>query len=150
MPLRVLDLNETRNRFRLAVSGSSELQDKYQAAFRAVLLGLPCPRPSSSLDIDSWPQPSDHQGGRFLLITHSGSGLCQLPGLPGVDEQPNRPLDHHHFVMPPRDTMAGNGFYKYRCKYFISHGCDNWVWVAKAPCATCLVSKDDLPFCSNE
>ncbi|KAF4507188.1 hypothetical protein G6O67_005853 [Ophiocordyceps sinensis] len=34
--------------------------------------------------------------------------------------------------------MAGNGFYKYRCKYFISHGCDNWVWVAKAPCATCL------------
>ncbi|PNY26117.1 Uncharacterized protein TCAP_03953 [Tolypocladium capitatum] len=34
--------------------------------------------------------------------------------------------------------MGGNGFYKYRCKYFMSHNCLNWVWVANSPCASCL------------
>ncbi|KND94578.1 hypothetical protein TOPH_01232 [Tolypocladium ophioglossoides CBS 100239] len=34
--------------------------------------------------------------------------------------------------------MGGNGFYKYRCKFFISHNCPNWVWVANSPCASCL------------
>ncbi|GJN74495.1 hypothetical protein JDV02_006043 [Purpureocillium takamizusanense] len=34
--------------------------------------------------------------------------------------------------------MGGNGFYKYRCKYFMSHNCPNWVWVANSPCASCL------------
>ena len=32
------------------------------------------------------------------------------------------------------------GFYKYRCKYFYSHNCKNWVWVHDTPCSTCLVS----------
>lgn len=36
--------------------------------------------------------------------------------------------------------MSG-GFYKYRCKYFYTHNCQNWVWVNNAPCATCLVSR---------
>ncbi|QUC16532.1 uncharacterized protein UV8b_00773 [Ustilaginoidea virens] len=39
--------------------------------------------------------------------------------------------------------MSG-GFYKYRCKYFYTHNCENWVWVNNAPCATCLaVGRDD-------
>lgn len=37
--------------------------------------------------------------------------------------------------------MSGaGGFYKYRCKYFYTHNCPNWVWVNNAPCASCLVS----------
>lgn len=37
--------------------------------------------------------------------------------------------------------MSGSGgFYKYRCKYFYTHNCANWVWVNNTPCATCLVS----------
>lgn len=40
--------------------------------------------------------------------------------------------------------MSG-GFYKYRCKYFYTHNCTNWVYVNNAPCAKCLVSSR-LPF----
>lgn len=36
--------------------------------------------------------------------------------------------------------MSGSGgFYKYRCKYFYTHNCTNWVYVNNAPCANCLV-----------
>ncbi|CAH0034977.1 unnamed protein product [Clonostachys rhizophaga] len=38
--------------------------------------------------------------------------------------------------------MSG-GFYKYRCKYFYSHNCTNWVWVNNAPCASCLAEGRD-------
>lgn len=35
--------------------------------------------------------------------------------------------------------MSGSGgYYKYRCKYFFTHNCPNWVWVHNAPCASCL------------
>ncbi|KAK3371242.1 hypothetical protein B0T24DRAFT_628211, partial [Lasiosphaeria ovina] len=35
--------------------------------------------------------------------------------------------------------MSGSGgFYKYRCKYFLSNNCQNWVWVNYAACAVCL------------
>ncbi|KAK0651521.1 hypothetical protein B0T16DRAFT_320872 [Cercophora newfieldiana] len=35
--------------------------------------------------------------------------------------------------------MSGSGgFYKYRCKYFYSHNCTNWVYVNGAPCAMCV------------
>ncbi|OAR05846.1 hypothetical protein LLEC1_07537 [Akanthomyces lecanii] len=37
-------------------------------------------------------------------------------------------------------SSPGGGFYKYRCKYFLSHDCKNWVWVNDTPCSTCLVS----------
>lgn len=37
--------------------------------------------------------------------------------------------------------MSGSGgYYKYRCKYFLTHNCPNWVWVNNATCASCLVS----------
>ncbi|KFA63806.1 hypothetical protein S40285_09948 [Stachybotrys chlorohalonatus IBT 40285] len=38
--------------------------------------------------------------------------------------------------------MSG-GFYRYRCKYFFSHNCPNWVWVNNSPCATCLAEGRD-------
>jgi len=40
--------------------------------------------------------------------------------------------------------MSGSGgFYKYRCRYFLSHNCPNWVWVHNAPCAACLAEGRD-------
>ena len=37
--------------------------------------------------------------------------------------------------------MSGSGgYYKYRCKYWLTYNCPNWVWVNNAPCAHCLVS----------
>ncbi|KAK0740699.1 hypothetical protein B0T18DRAFT_214461 [Schizothecium vesticola] len=34
--------------------------------------------------------------------------------------------------------MSGSGgFYKYRCKYFLTHNCPHWVYVNGAPCAYC-------------
>lgn len=40
--------------------------------------------------------------------------------------------------------MSGSGgFYKYRCKYFYSHNCQNWVWVNGSPCASCLAEGRD-------
>lgn len=42
--------------------------------------------------------------------------------------------------------MSGSGgFYKYRCKYFYTHNCNNWVYVNNAPCANCLVSARPPP-----
>ncbi|OAA46329.1 hypothetical protein NOR_03082 [Metarhizium rileyi] len=42
--------------------------------------------------------------------------------------------------------MSG-GFYKYRCKYFYTHNCQNWVWINNAPCATCMAEgRDDEEF----
>ncbi|KAI1327650.1 hypothetical protein F5Y16DRAFT_189841 [Xylariaceae sp. FL0255] len=32
---------------------------------------------------------------------------------------------------------GGGGFYKYRCKYFYTHDCPNWVYVNNTACATC-------------
>ena len=41
-------------------------------------------------------------------------------------------------------TMSGTGgYFKYRCKYWLTYNCPNWVWVNNAPCAHCLVR----PFC---
>lgn len=45
--------------------------------------------------------------------------------------------------------MSGSGgYYKYRCKYWLTYNCPNWVWVNNAPCAHCLVSLHllGLPF----
>lgn len=40
--------------------------------------------------------------------------------------------------------MSGSGgYYKYRCKYFFTHNCANWVWVHNAPCAHCLADGRD-------
>ncbi|KAK0705170.1 hypothetical protein B0H67DRAFT_497569 [Lasiosphaeris hirsuta] len=35
--------------------------------------------------------------------------------------------------------MSGSGgFYKYRCKYFLTHNCTNWVYVNLSACAYCV------------
>jgi hypothetical protein len=36
--------------------------------------------------------------------------------------------------------MSGSGgFYKYRCKYFYTYNCPNWVYCNGHACAMCLV-----------
>ena len=38
--------------------------------------------------------------------------------------------------------MSGSGgYYKYRCKYFYTHNCTNWVYINKTACANCAVSQ---------
>ncbi|KAF3766555.1 hypothetical protein M406DRAFT_351544 [Cryphonectria parasitica EP155] len=42
--------------------------------------------------------------------------------------------------------MSGSGsggFYKYRCKYFYTHNCSNWVYVHNSACANCLAEGRD-------
>jgi len=40
--------------------------------------------------------------------------------------------------------MSGSGgYYKYRCKYWLTYNCPNWVWVNNAPCAYCLADGRD-------
>lgn len=34
---------------------------------------------------------------------------------------------------------GGNGYYKHRCKYYYTHNCENWIWVANTACSTCIV-----------
>ncbi|QSZ35934.1 hypothetical protein DSL72_007056 [Monilinia vaccinii-corymbosi] len=38
---------------------------------------------------------------------------------------------------------SGGGYYKYRCKYWLTYNCPHWVWVNNAPCAHCLASGRD-------
>lgn len=40
--------------------------------------------------------------------------------------------------------MSGQGgYYKYRCKYWLTFNCPHWVWVNNAPCAHCLADGRD-------
>jgi len=40
--------------------------------------------------------------------------------------------------------MSGSGgYYKYRCKYWLTYNCPYWVWVNNAPCAHCLAEGRD-------
>ncbi|KAK3317188.1 hypothetical protein B0T19DRAFT_446164 [Cercophora scortea] len=37
--------------------------------------------------------------------------------------------------------MSGSGgFNKYRCKFFLTHNCNNWVWVNGGECAMCMAN----------
>ncbi|KAB8294113.1 hypothetical protein EYC80_009563 [Monilinia laxa] len=38
---------------------------------------------------------------------------------------------------------SGGGYYKYRCKYWLTYNCPHWVWVNNAPCAHCLADGRD-------
>ncbi|KAH6656698.1 hypothetical protein BKA67DRAFT_642804 [Truncatella angustata] len=40
-------------------------------------------------------------------------------------------------------SSGGGGFYKYRCKYFYTHNCPNWVYVNNSPCPTCCAEGRD-------
>ncbi|RYP57208.1 hypothetical protein DL770_010718 [Monosporascus sp. CRB-9-2] len=41
--------------------------------------------------------------------------------------------------------MSGSGgFYKYRCKYFYTHNCNNWVYINHTPCANCCAEGRDV------
>ncbi|KAI1209250.1 uncharacterized protein F4807DRAFT_460941 [Annulohypoxylon truncatum] len=40
-------------------------------------------------------------------------------------------------------TTSSGGYYKYRCKYFLSHNCNNWVYVNGSPCANCCAEGRD-------
>ncbi|XXG97412.1 hypothetical protein Hte_003713 [Hypoxylon texense] len=41
--------------------------------------------------------------------------------------------------------MSGSGgFYRYRCKYFYTHNCPNWVYVNNSPCANCCAEGRDV------
>lgn len=33
----------------------------------------------------------------------------------------------------------GGGYYKYRCKNWLTYNCEEWVWVNGAACVNCLV-----------
>jgi len=35
---------------------------------------------------------------------------------------------------------ASSGYFRYRCRNFYTHNCDNWVWVRNTACAECVVS----------
>ncbi|KAI1817619.1 hypothetical protein GGS20DRAFT_582339 [Poronia punctata] len=35
---------------------------------------------------------------------------------------------------------GGGGFYRFRCKYFYTHDCPNWVYVNHTACAHCTAS----------
>ncbi|KAI1471162.1 uncharacterized protein F4812DRAFT_168273 [Daldinia caldariorum] len=47
--------------------------------------------------------------------------------------------------------MSGSGgFYKYRCKYFYTHNCPNWVYVNNSPCANCCAEGRDVDGVASE
>ncbi|KAI2632689.1 hypothetical protein GGS26DRAFT_591126 [Hypomontagnella submonticulosa] len=47
--------------------------------------------------------------------------------------------------------MSGSGgFYKYRCKYFYTHNCPNWVYVNNSPCANCCAEGRDVDGATSE
>ncbi|KAG0641449.1 hypothetical protein HOY80DRAFT_1135259 [Tuber brumale] len=39
--------------------------------------------------------------------------------------------------------MSGSGFYKFRCKYWLTYNCRQWVWVNNSACAECVAAGRD-------
>lgn len=39
----------------------------------------------------------------------------------------------------PGTMSDGGGYYKYRCKYFLTYNCQNWVYSTDTACAACSV-----------
>ncbi|KAI0198844.1 hypothetical protein F4808DRAFT_434692 [Astrocystis sublimbata] len=39
---------------------------------------------------------------------------------------------------------GGGGFYKFRCKYFLTYNCPNWVYVNNTACASCSAQGREL------
>ncbi|KAI5837189.1 hypothetical protein DFP73DRAFT_569297 [Morchella snyderi] len=39
--------------------------------------------------------------------------------------------------------MSGSGFYRFRCKNFLTYNCENWVWVNHSACAQCVAAGRD-------
>ncbi|PSR80031.1 hypothetical protein BD289DRAFT_441544 [Coniella lustricola] len=40
-------------------------------------------------------------------------------------------------------ASGSGGFNKYRCKYFFTYNCQNWVYVSSSACANCLADGRD-------
>ncbi|KAI1498620.1 hypothetical protein F5X99DRAFT_392879 [Biscogniauxia marginata] len=41
--------------------------------------------------------------------------------------------------------MSGSGgFFRYRCKYFYTHNCPNWVYVNNTPCQSCAAEGREI------
>ncbi|KAI5849185.1 hypothetical protein BZA05DRAFT_402483 [Tricharina praecox] len=40
-------------------------------------------------------------------------------------------------------SEASSGYFRYRCKNFYTHNCDNWVWVNNTACAECVAAGRD-------
>ncbi|KAH8677597.1 hypothetical protein BX600DRAFT_132121 [Xylariales sp. PMI_506] len=38
---------------------------------------------------------------------------------------------------------GGGGYFRYRCKYFYTHNCPNWVYVNNSPCSSCCAEGRD-------
>jgi len=71
----------------------------------------------------------------------SGQSTYTLTTSPNLTPKPD-PVDDSLTDLP---TMSGTGgFYKYRCKYFYTYNCPNWVYCNGHACAMCLVNPHHL------
>ncbi|PWW74614.1 hypothetical protein C7212DRAFT_38636, partial [Tuber magnatum] len=39
--------------------------------------------------------------------------------------------------------MSGSGYYKFRCKNWLTYDCKQWVWVNNSACAECVAAGRD-------
>ncbi|KAI1091568.1 hypothetical protein F5B19DRAFT_493302 [Rostrohypoxylon terebratum] len=44
-----------------------------------------------------------------------------------------------------KKSDSSGRYYRFRCKYFLTHNCPNWVWVNRSPCAMCCAEGRDNP-----
>ncbi len=92
---------------------------------------FPGPKPATKLISQS----ISHELQRLLLDSLSNP----LIGAPYTPDQ-HFPL----FVCRKQNTMTmsgGGGYYKYRCKNWLTYNCEEWVWVNGTACTNCLVWK---------
>ncbi|XDG08313.1 hypothetical protein ABKA04_007928 [Annulohypoxylon sp. FPYF3050] len=61
-------------------------------------------------------------------------------GQTGQATQTNNPASSGGNPQGSTDTTSPESsgrYYKFRCKYFLTHNCTNWVYVNGAPCPMC-------------
>lgn len=86
-------------------------------------------QPSNPRGTSNIPQKPSHQPFQTCHKSYRLKACCPFDTKPKSEETKSN------------DKMSGSGgFYKYRCKYFYTYNCTNWVYVSQAPCANCLVS----------
>ncbi|XXH01473.1 hypothetical protein Hte_007833 [Hypoxylon texense] len=95
-----------------------------------------------------WEENDDHEQDRTArtggaAISYERDDLehrdADNKGKPASGDDAPLPAETLRRLRRVNEKNTGGGFYKYRCKYFYTHNCPNWVYENYSSCASCYV-----------
>lgn len=81
----------------------------------------------------------------WSIKSRAQSSLASLPCSISLHKSPNPTVSHHRnspLIFHNSSIMASSGGpSKWRCRYFYTYNCNNWVYVRGSSCQMCIVSR---------